>query len=149
MLSTLNLHPGAKHPVCFARIKSCNDFLESLCDRKERTLEGIERRKHPRVETDNHVSYTSMDDNGNPLKKGIGRAVNISQGGILIETHHSFEWQNILLLGIDIENNINRIKGRVVYCNSTNSGVFRTGIEFLEVNERILAFVIHLLKTHL
>jgi len=112
-------------------------------------LTGLERRKHPRVETDNRVSYVCMDDNGNPIKEGIGRAVNISEGGILIETHHEFEWQNILLLGIDIENKLNRIKGRVVYCNADDSGVFRTGIEFLEVNERILSFVIHLLKTHL
>ena len=27
MLSTLNLHPGAKHPVCFARIK-CRNFRD-------------------------------------------------------------------------------------------------------------------------
>ncbi|MEJ2657764.1 MAG: PilZ domain-containing protein [Desulfobacterales bacterium] len=90
-----------------------------------------------------------MDNNGNRVKEGVGRAVNISQGGILIETHHSFEWQDILLLGIDIEGNSNCIKGKVVYCNSADSGRFRTGIEFLEVNEKILAFVIHLLKTHL
>jgi c-di-GMP-binding flagellar brake protein YcgR len=112
-------------------------------------LTGLERRKHPRVETNNRVSYVCMDDNGNPIKEGVGRTVNISQGGILIETHHTFEWQNILLLGIDIENKLNRIRGRVVYCNSADSGVFHTGIEFLEVNERILSFVINLLKTHL
>lgn len=112
-------------------------------------MTGLERRKYPRIETNNRVSYVCMDDNGNPIKEGVGRAVNISQGGILIEADHSFEWQNIILLGIDIENKMNRIKGRVVYCNATDSGVFRTGIEFLEVNERILAFVIHLLKTHL
>jgi c-di-GMP-binding flagellar brake protein YcgR len=112
-------------------------------------LKGIERRKYPRVETDNRVSYICMDDNGNPLKEGVGKAVNISQGGILIETPHSFEWQNILFLGIDIENKTNRIRGRVVYCNAADPGIFRTGIEFLEVNERILSFVIHLLKAHL
>ena len=112
-------------------------------------MKGIERRKYPRVETDNRVSYICMDDNGNPLKEGVGKAINISQGGILIETPHSFEWQNTLFLGIDIENKTNRIKGRVVYCNATDSGIFRTGIEFLEVNERILSFVIHLLKAHL
>ena len=112
-------------------------------------MTGIERRRHPRVETNNRVSYVCLDDNGNPTREGLGRAVNISQGGILIETQHVFEWQNILLLGIDIENKMNRIRGRVVYCNATESGVFRTGIEFLEVNERILSFVIQLLKTHL
>ena len=28
VLSTLNLHPGAKHPVCFAKIKSCTDLMK-------------------------------------------------------------------------------------------------------------------------
>lgn len=112
-------------------------------------MTGFERRKHPRVETNNPVSYICMDDNGNPIKEGVGRAVNISQGGILIEAHHAFEWQDILLLGIDIDNKSNRIKGKVVYCNPVDSRVFRTGIEFLEINEKILSFVINLLKTHL
>jgi c-di-GMP-binding flagellar brake protein YcgR len=116
---------------------------------RNEALTGIERRKHPRVETNNRVSYVCTDDNGNPIKEGVGKAINISQGGILIETHQAFEWKNILLLGIDIENKFNRIKGQVVYCNPATSGVFRTGIEFLEVNEKILSFVINLLKTHL
>lgn len=112
-------------------------------------MTALERRKHPRVETNNNVSYLRMDDNGNRKDEGVGRAVNISQGGILIETQHAFEWNNILLLGIAIENKLNRVRGRVVYCNSSDSGVFRTGVEFLEVNEKILSFVINLLKTHL
>jgi c-di-GMP-binding flagellar brake protein YcgR len=112
-------------------------------------LTFIERRKHPRVETDNRVTFVCMDNLGNTIKEGVGRAVNISQGGILIESNQSFEWQEVLLLGIDIENNLNRIRGKVVYCNSVNSKLFRTGIQFLEVNEKILSFVINLLKTHL
>ncbi len=112
-------------------------------------MTGIERRKHPRVETNNRVSYICVDDNGNTIKEGVGKAINISQGGLLIETQHAFEWKNILLLGIDIENKLNRIRGQVVYCNATDAGVFRTGIEFLEINEKILSFVINLLKTHL
>ena len=112
-------------------------------------LTGLERRKHPRVETNNLVAFVCMDDNGNHIKEGVGRAVNISHGGILIESHQSFEWQDIMLLCINLEDNLNRIRGKVVYCNSVNSEVFRTGIQFLEINEKILSFVIHLLKTHL
>jgi hypothetical protein len=112
-------------------------------------LTRLERRKHPRVETSNRVTFVCLDENGNPIKEGTGRAVNISQGGILIESNQSFEWENIILLGIDIEDHLTRIKGQVVYCNSVNSGVFRTGIQFLEINEKILSFVIDLLKTHL
>ena len=107
-----------------------------------------ERRKHPRVEINNLVSYICIDDRGNKTKKGRGKAINISRGGILIETHDSFEWQDILKLSIDIENELISIKGKAIYCNADGFGKFRTGIQFLETNEKIVSFVINLLNAH-
>jgi len=111
-------------------------------------LTFVEKRKHPRVNINNLVSYRCMDDSGNQTKQGRGKSVNISQGGILIETHDPFEWQNILLLSIDIEDESVSIKGKVIYCNAANFGKFRTGIQFLETNEKIVTFVEGLLKTY-
>ena len=108
----------------------------------------VEKRKHPRVDINNLVSYRCMDDSGNRTKEGRGKSVNISQGGILIETHDPFEWQDVLLLFIDIEDESVSIKGKVVYCNAANFGKFRTGIQFLETNEKIVSFVIKLLETY-
>jgi c-di-GMP-binding flagellar brake protein YcgR len=111
-------------------------------------LTFTERRKHPRVEINNLISYICIDDSGNQTKEGRGRAINISQGGILIETHDSFEWMDILILAINIEDESVSIKGKVIYCNADDFGKFRTGIQFLETKEKILSFVIKLLKTH-
>jgi c-di-GMP-binding flagellar brake protein YcgR len=111
-------------------------------------LTFTERRKHPRVEINNLISYICIDDSDNQTKEGRGKAINISQGGILIETHDSFEWQDILLLGIDLKDESVSIKGKVIYCNADDFGKFRTGIQFLETNEKILSFVMKLLKTH-
>ena len=108
----------------------------------------VEKRKHPRVDINNLVSYRCMDDSGNRTKEGRGKSVNISQGGILIETHDPFEWQDVLLLFIDIEDESVSIKGKVVYCNAANFGKFRTGIQFLETNEKIVSFVIKLVETY-
>ena len=108
----------------------------------------VEKRKHPRVDINNLVSYRCMDDNGNETKEGRGKSVNISQGGILIETYDPFEWQDILLLSIDIEDELVSIKGKVIYCNAANFGKFRTGIQFLETNEKIVTFVEGLLETY-
>lgn len=108
----------------------------------------VEKRKHPRIDINNLVSYRCMDDSGNQTKEGRGKSVNISQGGILIETHDTFEWQDILLLFIDIEDESVSIKGKVIYCNAANFGKFRIGIQFLETNEKIVSFVIKLLKTY-
>ena len=108
----------------------------------------VEKRKHPRVNINNLISYRCMDDSGNQTKEGRGKSINISQGGILIETHDPFEWQDILRLFIDIEDESVGIKGKVIYCNAANFGKFRTGIQFLETNEKIVSFVIKLLKTY-
>jgi c-di-GMP-binding flagellar brake protein YcgR len=111
-------------------------------------LSFIEKRKHPRVDITNLISYRCMDGSGIQTREGRGKSVNISQGGILIETHDPFEWQDILLLSIDIENESVSIKGKVVYCSAANFGKFRSGIKFLETNEKIVSFVEELLKTY-
>jgi c-di-GMP-binding flagellar brake protein YcgR len=111
-------------------------------------LTFIERRKHPRVEIGNLISYVCNDDVGNPIKEGSGKAINISQGGILIETRDPFEWQDILQLTIDIEDGWVGIKGKVIYCNSDDFEKCRTGIQFLETNDKIQSFTMNLLKTY-
>ena len=108
----------------------------------------VEKRKHPRININNLVSYRCIDDDGNQTKEGRGKSINISQGGILIETHEPFEWQDILHLFIDVETESVSIKGKVIYCNAANFGKFRTGIQFLEANEKIVTFVAGLLETY-
>jgi Tfp pilus assembly protein PilZ len=89
-----------------------------------------------------------MDDSGNLKKEGRGKSVNISKGGILIETHTPFEWQDVLLLSIDIEDEPVSTKGKVVYSNAAKFGRFRTGIQFIETNEKIVSFVEELLEKY-
>ncbi len=105
-----------------------------------------ERRKHPRAKTNNFVSYVCIDDRGNEIDEGMGRAIDISIGGILIETYDPIESQDILLIAIGIKDELIDIKGKVVYCRAEDSGMFRTGIQFLETNEKIRLFVMGLLK---
>ena len=105
-----------------------------------------ERRKHTRVKTDNPVSYVCIDDSGNEIDQGMGSAIDISLGGILIETHDPIELRDILLMAIGIKDKLIDIKGKVVYCRAEDSGMFRTGIRFLETNEKIRLFVMSLMK---
>jgi hypothetical protein len=109
-------------------------------------LTFTERRKHPRAKTNNFVSYVCKDDRGNEIDEGMGRAIDISIGGILIETYDPIESQDILLIAIGIKDELIEIKGKVVYCRAEDSGMFRTGIHFLETNEKIRLFVMSLLK---
>jgi hypothetical protein len=107
-----------------------------------------ERRKHPRVKTNNLISYVCIDDSRNQIKRGRGKAINICQGGIQIETDNPIEAEAVLQMAIDIEDEVPEIKGRAIYCVADDLGRFRTGIQFLETNEKIISFVTNLLKTY-
>lgn len=107
-----------------------------------------DRRKHPRTKTDYPISYDCMDDNGNLIEEGMGTVVNISQGGVLIETLHPIESKDILLSFINIKDELISIRGKVVYCKAVDSGMSQNGIQFLETKEKIISFVKNLIKAY-
>jgi hypothetical protein len=99
------------------------------------------RRQFPRFETTKLVSYVCFDSNGKEISQGSGKGINVSLGGILIETHNPINPQDITLIVISIEDEVIYIKGRTMYCREEDSGKFRTVIKFIETNEKIIAFV--------
>ena len=74
-----------------------------------------DKRKYPRVETRNVVSYVCMDKKGNEIGEGMGETLNISQGGILLKSVAPIESEFVLLMSIDFENNIMEIRGKVAH----------------------------------
>jgi len=107
-----------------------------------------DRRKHPRVNTSNLISYVCIDHRGNETTQGMGKAINVSQGGILLETHKPIESKYIRLTVIGIQDELIQVKGDVVYSLPNASNMYRTGICFSETKEKILSFVISLVKTY-
>ena len=107
-----------------------------------------ERRKYQRVKTQNALSYVCIDDEGTPSEERTGTAMEISQGGLFMETHHPLTPKDVLLITIDIQGELVPIKGRVVHSRTDHTGKSRTGIQFLEFNEKILSFVTNLIKTY-
>jgi hypothetical protein len=104
------------------------------------------KRKHPRVNTSNLISYVCIDYFGNETTQGMGKAINISQEGIQIETHKPIESKYILLMVIGIEDELIQVEGNIVHCRADDSRMFQTGIQFLETQEKVLPFVISLVK---
>ncbi len=107
-----------------------------------------EKRKHPRTKTHNMVSYVGTDDRGNEKEQGMGRTIDISIGGILIETSCQIVSKDILLTAIGIKDELINIAGKVVHRYAEDSGMFRTGIQFLENNEKTQLFIISLIKDY-
>lgn len=94
-----------------------------------------EKRRRPRYDSLNLLSYVCIDSEGKEWKQGMGRTLNVNEGGAKLETHEPIETQYVVLLAIGIGEELVDIRGRVIYCNRGDSGWFESGIEFLEMDE--------------
>jgi len=94
-----------------------------------------ERRRFIRPESFNLLDYLVVDnEDGQHGEYAMGRTLNVSRGGILMETHIPLQvgWQVMITIGL--EDNLVDIMGRVVY--TTNDGsMYQNGIEFFHVAE--------------
>ena len=105
-----------------------------------------EKRQHQRVSTLNLLYYVCLDENGSHLDQGMGKTLDISQGGILMETHIQIEAKFIMLLSLEFEEELVDIKGEVVYSRKSESGMYESGVKFLETDEKITRIVNELIE---
>jgi c-di-GMP-binding flagellar brake protein YcgR len=90
-----------------------------------------EKRKHPRISSLN-LSYVCLDENNEIIKQGMGRSLNVSESGILLETHFPIDDQLIVTLTLGLEEELVDIKGRPVHTRINDDGKYEVGIEFLK-----------------
>jgi len=100
-----------------------------------------ESRKNPRIDSQNLISYVCLDENSLELKQGMGRTLNVSEGGILLETHAPIDPQHIVALTIAMEDDLMDIKGKITYSREREDGKFESGIQFIETDEAKLLFL--------
>jgi hypothetical protein len=106
------------------------------------------RRKHPRIKTRNLISHLSFDKLGKPVSQGLSKAIDISKGGILLETPNPIESGMISLMAVGLDNKFIEIKGKLVYSERTDSGMYRSGIKFVGTDEQVTRFIIGLIKEY-
>lgn len=94
----------------------------------------IEKRRHIRVNSLN-LLYMCVNEDGEIVRQGMGRTLNVSESGILLETHFCIEPEQLLALTIAFEEELVDIRGRVVHCRKKENGKSESGIEFLEIDE--------------
>lgn len=92
-----------------------------------------ERRRHSRKDALNLLDYTILGDNGEPVDRGIGRTINISEKGILFETHIPLQVDQVLLITLELGENLVGIKGCVRHVSACLEN-FNSGVVFLQVD---------------
>jgi hypothetical protein len=92
-----------------------------------------ENRKHKRIHSTNLLNYVCLDEEGNAFAQGMGRTLNVSESGILLETHAPLDPKTFVSLTIGMEEQIIDIKGTAIYSQESDGGSYETGIEFLDI----------------
>ena len=97
-------------------------------------MNQVDQRKHTRFESLN-LSYLCLDDQDNIIRQGMGRTLNISESGILLEAYFPIDTSYKILLTIGLEEKLVDLKGRLAHSRPTEKGKHEVGIEFVEMDE--------------
>ena len=73
------------------------------------------KRKNPRVKSPNLLAYLCIDEEKNKVIQGMGRTLNVSEGGILLETHVPIDTRHTVLLTIAMEDDLMHFKGKIAH----------------------------------
>ena len=94
-----------------------------------------DKRKHERIESLN-LSYICLDEDENIVKQGMGRTLNMSESGMLLETHFPIEPKHTLQLTISLEEDLLDIKGKPIHIRSVEGGKYQIGIQFQDLGQK-------------
>ena len=96
------------------------------------------KRQHARIDSLNLISYVCIDETDISVMQGMGRTLNVSEGGILLETHIQIDPKHTLSLTIGLEEDLVDIKGEVAHSKPGKDDNFEAGIQFFETDEEAL-----------
>jgi len=108
----------------------------------------VDRRKYPRVNTTNLISHVTIDETGRWIFQGMSRALDISRGGILLETAQPITPGCLSMMTVDMDNNLIEIKGELIHCSKSGPSTYHSGIKFISTDELITKFVTQMIKVY-
>ncbi len=108
----------------------------------------MEKRQYSRVKTCNLISFVGRRSNGKISEQNMGKALNISQSGIFLETTNRVLSESISMMSVDAGNNLIEIKGQVIYSTERSNGLFGAGIRFKGSQTENIQFAMKLIKAY-
>jgi len=107
-----------------------------------------ERRKYPRIQIFDPISYLSLDSDGKTVLQNVAVVRDVSQTGIQMEAFVEVKSKKLSLMFFDMNKNQIEVKGKVVYCRKNDSGQFSIGINLIGNEAENLRFVKALVKSY-
>lgn len=104
-----------------------------------------EKRKHSRVDSIFLLTYVHLDEKDNQVMQGMGRTLNVSESGIMLETHVAFEKKVTMDVVLGVHEEMVAIRGKVVFSIPDDAGRYQSGIQFLDIDDVSL----HILRRYI
>jgi predicted Zn finger-like uncharacterized protein len=108
----------------------------------------VDPRNSPRVKIKNLIAYSLLNKSGRSISHGLGIALDISEGGILLETPNCIDSASVNLTATDNEKNLIEVKGKIIRTKKASSGMYRHGIKFIGGDERVTKFIATVIKEY-
>lgn len=104
-----------------------------------------ERRKTVRIDSLNLLEV-SVDKNEIAVNQGMGRTLNVSESGILLETYFKIDLGSSLSVTLAVEDDLINVNGKVVHCSAGKDGMFETGVQFFDIDHSAFQVISKLIK---
>lgn len=108
----------------------------------------IDKRKHPRVNVYVLASYDCFNDDGERFDQKLGVILDVSIGGMLVESDDIVEANYVEIVFVNHENKMLSIVGSVVHSRKNDNGKVRTGLCFHGTESENVKIVTNLIRTH-
>jgi hypothetical protein len=96
-----------------------------------------EKRKSPRKKSYSLVSFVEKNGELDTGSVTVGRTLNISAGGIRLESMEPMEQGQVLDMEIAIGNRVFGLHGEVVYCRRIREGLYAVGVRFQKPEDEL------------
>ena len=106
----------------------------------------MDNRQYKRFDSGNLLSYVCVDMNDKVIQQGMGKTLDVSEGGILLETHVTIDVDYNILLSIGFEDAMADIRGNVIYSRKRDDGMMESGIKFMNLTAEGLEILKEFIK---
>jgi c-di-GMP-binding flagellar brake protein YcgR len=107
-----------------------------------------DKRKYPRVNTRVLASLDCYDEDGELFDQKLGVILDISLGGMLIETDDIIKANYVEIVFINHEHNLMSIVGSIVHSRKSKNGKAKTGLCFHGADTENVKIATNLIRAH-
>ncbi len=106
------------------------------------------RRKFPRIAIRVPVHYSITDPSGTVESELMGVVLDVSLGGLLLESRDFISASDLSVHFLDIQNQIQSMPCRMVYSRKASPKKVFTGVRFIGTVEERVDFVCHIIRAY-